>query len=115
MLLASLNTELVKYGILIAAAPWWVPFVKALWNELNASLREEGGLFGAPPSAQELERMNRDQGAFVTSMVHEPRPDRPRARGQRNAQPSASAPRHAPRSSAAGRATPARPRGFRNR
>jgi len=52
-----LNSEPVKYGIIFLSTPIWLPFAKALWRELNDSLRDEGGIFGAAPSAKELAKI----------------------------------------------------------
>ena len=69
----SFNTELIKYGLLIASAPLWLPFVKALWQELNDSLRDEGGLLGASPSAAKLRDIDREKGVFESPLVSQPR------------------------------------------
>jgi hypothetical protein len=69
----SFNTELIKYGLLIASAPFWLPFIKALWQELNDSLRDEGGLLGVTPSAEKLRDIDREKGAFESPLVSEPR------------------------------------------
>ena len=67
----TLNSEPVKYAIILLTAPFWLPFVKALWRELNDSLREEGGLLGRTPTAQELAEMNREMGAHESALVSE--------------------------------------------
>ena len=68
----SINSDLFRYGLLIVTAPLWVPFLKALWEECNDSLREEGGLFGFELTPAQLERINREKGAFQSPLVHEP-------------------------------------------
>ena len=67
----ALNSEPVKYALLVLSVPFWWPFVKALWEELNESLAEEGGLFGEEPDAAELARMRIEQ-AHETPMVSDP-------------------------------------------
>ncbi|HVS10075.1 MAG TPA: hypothetical protein VMS76_09390 [Planctomycetota bacterium] len=67
----TLNSEPVKYAIILLTAPFWLPFVKALWRELNDSLREEGGLLGQAPTPKELAEMNRELGAHESSLVSE--------------------------------------------
>lgn len=65
-----LNSEPVKYAIIALSFPLWMPFAKALWSELNASLRDEGGLFGAPPTPAELRALERERGRFRSSMIN---------------------------------------------
>jgi len=64
-----LNSEPVKYGLLVLTTPLWLPFVKALWRALNDSLRAEGGIMGGAPTRQELKSMNRDSAASVSPLV----------------------------------------------
>ncbi|MCK6448539.1 MAG: hypothetical protein L6Q99_19280 [Planctomycetes bacterium] len=66
-----LNTEPVKYAVVICSFPFWWPFVKAMWEELNDSLAEEGGLFGEEPDAAELARLRADP-TRETPMVSDP-------------------------------------------
>ena len=67
----QLNSEPVKYAIIILTAPFWLPFAKALWRELNDSLRDEGGLLGRAPTEQELAEMNREFGVHESALVSE--------------------------------------------
>ncbi|MCC6408166.1 MAG: hypothetical protein IT453_13470 [Planctomycetes bacterium] len=67
----GLNSEPVKYTLVVLSAPFWWPFVKAMWEELNESLAEEGGLFGEEPDATELARMRGDY-TRETPMVSDP-------------------------------------------
>ena len=67
----ALNSEPVKYAVIVLGAPFWLPFVKALWEELNESLADEGGLFGEEPDAEELARM-RAEAPRETPMVSDP-------------------------------------------
>lgn len=64
-----LNSEPVKYAIIALSTPLWMPFAKALWSELNASLRDEGGLFGDAPTAAELRTIEKERGRFRSGMV----------------------------------------------
>jgi hypothetical protein len=66
------NREFIKYALVIVSAPFWWPFVKAAWEELNDSLRDEGGLFGDEPDAQELAELNLEKGTYESPMVSEP-------------------------------------------
>ena len=67
------NIAILKYTVLIASAPIWWPFAKALWNDLKDSLREEGGLFGEPPHPRKLEEIRREKELQEDNLVHEPR------------------------------------------
>lgn len=101
----NFNSEPVKYLVVALTSPFWWPFVKALYEEFNDALREEGGLFGDKPNAQELERIRRAEH-LEDSLVNEPKVDafgRPRPAPQALPAPSAAA--------AAPRAGGARPAG----
>lgn len=67
----GLNSEPVKYALIVLMAPFWIPFFKALFKEFNDSLRDEGGLFGDPPSKEKLAEMNRELGKFRSPLVSE--------------------------------------------
>jgi len=58
----ALNTEYFKYVILVLLAPFWIPFFRSLWRTLNDSLREEGGLFGRPPTDEQLKALEAQFG-----------------------------------------------------
>jgi hypothetical protein len=55
--------------------------MKALYAELNDALREEGGLLGRPPSAEQLRAINRAQGLYQSPLTNE---DYPSAGGRRS-------------------------------
>ena len=103
----SLNSEPVKYALIALTAPFWWPFVRALWKELNDSLRDEGGILGQQLSRAELERVNKSQGRQESPLVSETWDEHERG----DDAPSRGARRGA-RASSAGPARP-RPRGFR--
>jgi len=67
----ALNSEPVKYAIIVLTAPFWLPFVRALWRELNDSLRDEGGMLGRAPTPRELAEMNRALGTHESALVSE--------------------------------------------
>jgi hypothetical protein len=69
----ALNSEPVKYGILALTAPMWIPFFKALWHTLNDGLREEGGLLGRPPTAEQLVELERRFGPASASLISVPK------------------------------------------
>lgn len=90
----ALNSEPVKYAIILLTAPFWLPFAKALWRELNDSLRDEGGILGRAPTPLELAEMNRELGVHEDSLVSErwedlgqPRSSASRARGAQRDRP----------------------------
>lgn len=64
-----LNSEPVKYAIVALTFPFWGPFAKALWQEFNDALRDEGGLFGAAPTPEQLKAIERQRGRFRSGMV----------------------------------------------
>lgn len=65
-------TDVLKYVILIASAPIWLPFVKALWEELNDALRPDGGLFGPEPTKRRREEILDEIAQEEMRVVHEP-------------------------------------------
>ena len=65
-----LNSEPFKWAIVAITAPIWLPFARALWTELNGSLRAEGGVLGRPPTARELEEMNRNLGKHESPLIN---------------------------------------------
>lgn len=79
--MTGVNTEIMKYAVLIGAAPLWIRYFKALWKELNDSLAEEGGLLGVPPRPDQLRRIREELKDREDGLVSDPR-DRPgNARG----------------------------------
>ena len=67
-----MNLAIVKYLILLLTMPWWLPFMKALWQELNDALREQGGLFGDEPSATKLAEIRREIAMEEERVINEP-------------------------------------------
>ncbi len=63
----NLNTELFKYVLLVVTVPFWLPFVRAIWEDFNQALRDEGGLLGYGPPAAERGQ----EGELPSSMVSE--------------------------------------------
>jgi 3-deoxy-7-phosphoheptulonate synthase len=66
---SHLNSEPVKYAILLFTAPLWLPFLQALWRALNDALREEGGVMGVAPTENELEVLNRERAREISPLV----------------------------------------------
>lgn len=108
----EINRDLVRWLILIALMPIGWPFLKALWKDFNGALREEGGLFGAAPSAREVEQIRAEKKGEPETLISEPwvRPGevrKPRLRG-RSDRPDRAGPRSGPTGGAS-----AGPRRFR--
>ncbi|MFT5050120.1 MAG: hypothetical protein ACI8QZ_001514 [Chlamydiales bacterium] len=62
----------LKYLILLLSAPVWLPFLRALWDELENALRDQGGLFGQEPSAEQLIEIRREQALEEDRVLNEP-------------------------------------------
>lgn len=94
----------LKVVILLIFSPLWYPILKLMYHEVQSSLRKEGGLLGRPPTQLELERLERQYGAYEDPLVRrtwaEERAQRA-AGGPRNAAPAAARGRE--RTGAAGR------------
>lgn len=71
LLAFSVNTPGVKYAILLLATPLWLPFAKALWQEFNEILAEEGGLLGRPPDEEELREIRGKKARRESALVRE--------------------------------------------
>lgn len=77
------NATIVKYLLLALTAPIWLPVLKALWVEVDRMLLEDGGVFGRPPSAKEVEELRAERAGRPDPLVNEPlaRESAPRAGG----------------------------------
>ncbi len=65
--------EMLLKGLLVLlTAPVWFPFLKAVWEELNEAMADEGGLFGRMPTHKELEVLERGKRGKEDALVHEP-------------------------------------------
>ncbi len=67
-----MSTDVLKYIVLIVSAPLWLPFAKALWEELNDALRPDGGLFGPEPTQRKREEILDEIAREEPRLVHEP-------------------------------------------
>jgi len=65
-----------KLLVVAILAPAWLPVVRELWKEINASLVEEGGVFGDLPSAAEAKRLVRVRRVSGESLISVPRAGR---------------------------------------
>jgi len=70
--MSSINLALIKYGLLIATAPIWYPFLKAIWQELNNSLRSDGGVFGKLPTHRDRAELDQVEFEEEDPLVSEP-------------------------------------------
>ena len=116
----SFGQEALRYAIVLVTAPLWLPFVKALWKELNRALRWEGGLLGRRPTPRERAEIERAARTEEDPLVSEPRGGfelRPQFRAKAASNnPRAPLPRPGPRGPAGPRSLPPRIRrrgGFR--
>ena len=67
-----MTTDILKYIVLILSAPLWMPFARALWEELNDALRPDGGLFGPEPTQRKREEILAEIAREEPRLVHEP-------------------------------------------
>jgi hypothetical protein len=79
----ELDTELLRWILLIGAAPLWWPFLRTLWRDFDDALAEEGGVFGRAPGPRELERIRARAAERPDPLISEPwaRRDEPRSAG----------------------------------
>ncbi len=66
------NEQILRWLLIFGAAPIWFPFLKALWDDFNSTLAEEGGLFGETPSLGERERIQKEKAKQPDVLVSEP-------------------------------------------
>ena len=83
-----MNLTLIKYLLVMATAPIWFPFVKALWEEFRDAMRVDGGVFGDAPSRRHRdlieEQIAREEPRVVNeTLAHA----RERRRGRRAEEP----------------------------
>ena len=72
----------IKIGIIVLLTPYWMPVVKALYDDFEAALWREGGLFGRPPTSEELAELEEKYRNWKSPLVNEPLA-RSRARRER--------------------------------
>ena len=68
----ELQNLFIKGVFVLLASPLWFPLVKAVWEEFNEAMAEEGGLFGRPPSPRELEKIEQERALKPEPLIHEP-------------------------------------------
>ena len=63
--------RVAKLTVIALASPLWWPIAKAMWHEFSLALIPEGGLFGKPPTVQEIEKALAERDDF-DPLVSEP-------------------------------------------
>lgn len=58
--------------IMLLTAPLWLPIGRALWEEVNWMLRDEGGVFGPIPSERERAELLEIEATSEDPLVEEP-------------------------------------------
>jgi hypothetical protein len=81
----DLNKDILRWVLLLAATPLWLPFLRILWRDFNRALEEEGGVFGRPPPPQEAERIRREKLSDAETLISEPWARRGEQAARRNA------------------------------
>ena len=61
-----------RYLLLLLVAPLWLPILKALWEEVNWMLRDDGGVFGQLPNEREREELLKAPESAEDPLVEEP-------------------------------------------
>jgi hypothetical protein len=67
----GINKDILRWVLLLAAMPIWLPFLRILWRDFNRALEEEGGIFGRTPSARDVERIRLEKLREPESLVSE--------------------------------------------
>jgi hypothetical protein len=108
--MSELQNILFKAFLVLVTAPAWWPFLKAVWEEFNEAMADEGGIFGRAPSPLELGEIRERQLDAEDPLVHEPWPSADARTAQRQlsgARQASGARQGRPQ------AAPRRPTGFR--
>lgn len=61
-----------KLLVVAVLAPAWWPVIKELWKEIDASLVEEGGVFGEIPTEKEARKLSRQRRISGESLISVP-------------------------------------------
>ena len=62
--------EFLKYIVILATAPIWLPFAKELWGEFLHAMRADGGLVKPPPGPVERKRIAEELQQEELRVVH---------------------------------------------
>jgi hypothetical protein len=66
------DKEILRWVILIGAAPVWIPFLFTLWRDFNDALRLDGGLLGSPPTGRNLDIALKELAEKPDVLISEP-------------------------------------------
>ena len=58
--------------VLLITTPLWWPVMRALWEEVNWMLRDEGGVFGQIPSERERRKLTEPLSKDDDPLIEEP-------------------------------------------
>lgn len=68
----EINKDLIRWALLLLAAPIWIPYLRILWRDFNHALRDEGGLIGIPPRGEEALRLKAEKRLDTDRLQSEP-------------------------------------------
>ena len=63
---------ILKFAFLFALTPVWLPVLKLIHREMDAALLEEGGLFGRPPTKEELIKLREKYADYEDPLISVP-------------------------------------------
>ena len=66
-----MDKEFLKWVIVLGSMPFWLPFLRALWEELNLAMREDGGLYGQEPGPIQREQIRQELAMEEPKLVSE--------------------------------------------
>ncbi len=74
-----LDSELLRWLLVVLAAPIWWPFLRTVWRDIDEALAEEGGIFGREPGPRDIQRIQERKATRPDPLHSEPwvRPDEP--------------------------------------
>ncbi|MEZ5976072.1 MAG: hypothetical protein R3F17_17465 [Planctomycetota bacterium] len=64
------NATALKVLVLLITMPAWMPFAKAMWEEMKLAMREDGGLFGPVPNPAKRRRLHAEIAKEPLRQVH---------------------------------------------
>lgn len=73
------ETAIKLFAILLLAPLWW-PVLKVLYQDFEAALWREGGLFGREPTGEKLKELEQRYAEYEDPLISVPKEHRKRAR-----------------------------------
>ena len=61
--------RILKFTVLLVTAPIWIKILRAMFDEVQSTLRDEGGLFGKNYSRREREKIEEKYGPKQISLT----------------------------------------------